>query len=139
MNRTAGCSGSLVAFVRSQQSSFSNGTGGTDTAAAEKDGRLGERHGVASSSLSRRLGGVVRGVLTASRPPRLPPMGPSNLRPGAAQHSVSRTPSPVRGSTSSASWETIPLNTGIIRPLDALSKQQQRKILRRLFCCCPTS
>lgn len=143
MNRNAGCSESLVAFVRIQQNSFPNDTGRADTTAAEKSARLRERYGAASSSLSRRLGGMVRGVLTASKPPRLPPLGPNNLPLPLGANSASRTPSPIRGSASSASWETIPLNTGITRPLDALSKywarQQQRKILRRVFCCCPTS
>ncbi|KAL3212719.1 hypothetical protein MRX96_007775 [Rhipicephalus microplus] len=95
---------------------------------------------VADVLLGRRLRGVVRGALT-SRPPRLPP---EQLFPVLPQdpESLSRASTPGRHTVrSAASWETILLNSEYARPLDVLSenleRQRRKKILRRLFCCCP--
>ncbi|XP_037578205.1 uncharacterized protein LOC119461094 isoform X1 [Dermacentor silvarum] len=97
---------------------------------------------VADLLLGRRLRGVVRGALT-SRPPRLPPAMPPNPQLVADQDSLSRASTPARSLARSTSWETIFLYSEYARPLDVLSenweRHQRRKILRRLFCCCPQS
>ncbi|KAL1435758.1 hypothetical protein MTO96_010543 [Rhipicephalus appendiculatus] len=72
---------------------------------------------VADMLLGRRLRGVVRGALT-SRPPRLPP---ELLFPVPPQLQVSEPESLSRAST----------------PGRSTLRQRRKKILRRLFCCCP--
>ncbi|XP_075552340.1 uncharacterized protein LOC142585450 isoform X2 [Dermacentor variabilis] len=97
---------------------------------------------VADLLLGRRLRGVVRGALT-TRPPRLPPAVLPDLQLVTDPESQSRASTPARSLARSASWETIFLYSQYARPLDVLSenweRHQRRKVLRRLFCCCPQS
>ncbi|EEC01266.1 hypothetical protein IscW_ISCW000172 [Ixodes scapularis] len=98
MNSAAICSDSVADFMRIENNQHFPQHGHLEVEVRRQE------------SLGRRitqLGGLVRGVLTSKTP---------------RSADLSRTPSPARDSVSTATWDSIQLNTEITRPLDALSK-----------------